>query len=39
MIAKAHAGVLREVSRDKKTIRIIKSLAATHPCTIVVIDE
>jgi hypothetical protein len=39
LIAEAHAGQLREVSPDKKTVRIIKSPAAPHPCSIVVVDE
>jgi hypothetical protein len=39
LIAEAHAGVLREVTRQKKTVRIIKSMAATHPCSIVVVEE
>ena len=39
LVAEAHAGVLREISPDKKTLRVIKSPAAPHPCTIVVVDE
>lgn len=39
LIAEAHAGRLREVSPDKKTVRIIKTPAAPHPCSIVVVDE
>ena len=39
LISEAHAGVIREVSPDKKTVRVIKSPAMKHPCTLVVVDE
>ena len=38
LISEAHAGVIREVSPDKKTVRIIKSPAMKHPCTLVVVE-
>jgi len=39
LISEAHAGVIREVSPDKKTVRVIKSPAMKHPCTLVVVEE
>jgi outer membrane protein assembly factor BamB len=39
LISEAHAGQIREVSADKKTVKIIKSPAMKHPCTLVVVDE
>jgi outer membrane protein assembly factor BamB len=39
LISEAHAGQIRQVSADKKTVRIIKSPAMKHPCTLVVVDE
>jgi outer membrane protein assembly factor BamB len=39
LIAEALASVIREVSRDKKTARIIKSPAMKHPATIAVEEE
>jgi hypothetical protein len=39
LISEAHAGDIREVSADKKTVRTIKSPAMKHPCTLVVVDE
>ncbi len=39
LISEAHAGQIREVSPDKKTVKIIKSPAMKHPCTLVVVDE
>jgi hypothetical protein len=39
LISEAHAGVIREISPDKKTVRVIKSPAMKHPCTLVVVKE
>jgi outer membrane protein assembly factor BamB len=39
LISEARAGTIREVSRDKKLVRTIKSPAMRHPCTLVVVDE
>jgi hypothetical protein len=39
LISEARAGVIRRVSADKKTVRVIKSPAMKHPCTLVVVDE
>jgi hypothetical protein len=39
LISEAHAGAIRRVSADKKTVRVIKSAAMKHPCTLVVVDE
>ena len=39
LISEAHAGQIREVSPDKKTVKTIKSPAMKHPCTLVVVDE
>ena len=39
LIAEARAGVIREVSPDKKLIRVIKSAAMRHPATIAVVEE
>ncbi|HEX8913817.1 MAG TPA: PQQ-binding-like beta-propeller repeat protein [Humisphaera sp.] len=39
LISEAHAGVIREVSPDKKTVKVIKSPAMKHPCTLVVVEE
>jgi len=39
LISEAHGGVIREVSPDKKTVRVIKSPAMKHPCTLVVVEE
>jgi outer membrane protein assembly factor BamB len=38
LISEARAGSIREVSRDKKLVRTIKSPAMRHPCTLVVVD-
>src|SRR4029077_14465163 len=37
LISEAHAGMIREVSPDKKTVRVIRSPAMKHPCTLVVV--
>ena len=39
LISIARDGVIREVSPDKKTVRVIKSAAMKHPCTLVVVEE
>lgn len=39
LIAEAHAGVIREVSPDKKTTRVIKSPAMKHPASFLVVEE
>jgi outer membrane protein assembly factor BamB len=39
LISEAHGRQIREVSADKKTVRIVKSDAMRHPCTLVVVDE
>jgi outer membrane protein assembly factor BamB len=39
LISEARVGTIREVSRDKKLVRTIKSPAMRHPCTLVVVDE
>jgi outer membrane protein assembly factor BamB len=39
LISIARDGVIREVSPDKKTVRVIKSPAMKHPCTLVVVEE
>jgi outer membrane protein assembly factor BamB len=39
LIAEARGGVIREVSSDKKTVRVIRSPAMRHPATIAVVDE
>ena len=39
LIAEARGGVIREVSPDKKTVRVIRSAAMRHPATIAVADE
>ena len=39
LIAEARGAVIREVSPDKKTVRIIKSPAMKHPATIAVVEE
>jgi hypothetical protein len=39
LISEAHGRQIREVSADKKPVRIIKSDARRHPCTLVVVDE
>ncbi|QOV88787.1 beta-propeller domain-containing protein [Humisphaera borealis] len=39
LISEAHAGVIREVSPDKKIVKVIKSPAMKHPCTLVVVEE
>ncbi len=38
-ISEARAGVIRVVSKDKKTLRLIRSPAMQHPCTLVIVDE
>jgi hypothetical protein len=38
-ISEALAGVIRVVGYDKKTVRVIRSPAMLHPCTLVVVDE
>jgi len=38
-ISEALSGVIRVVSKDKKIVRVIKSEAMKHPCTLVVVDE
>jgi hypothetical protein len=39
LISEAHGRQIREVSADKKTVKVIKSDAMRHPCTLVVVDE
>jgi outer membrane protein assembly factor BamB len=39
LISIARDGVIREVSPDKKTVRVIKSPAMKHTCTLVLVDE
>lgn len=39
LISEARAGVIREVSPDKKTVRVISSPAMKHPCTLFVVEE
>ena len=39
LISITRDGVIREVSPDKKTVRVIKSPAMKHPCTLVVVEE
>ncbi len=39
LIAEARGGVIREVTPDKKTVRVIKSPAMKHPATFVAVDE
>jgi hypothetical protein len=39
LIAEAQGGVIREVSPDKKTVRVIRSPAMKHPCTMVLVSE
>lgn len=39
LIAEARGGVIREVSPDKKTVRVIRSPAMKHPATIAVMME
>jgi hypothetical protein len=39
LISEAHTGAIREITLDKKLVRIIKSPAMRHPCTLVVVDE
>ena len=39
LISIARDGVIREVSQEKKTVRVIKSPAMKHPCTLVVVEE
>ena len=39
LIAEARGGVIREVSPDRKTVRVIRSPAMRHPATIAVADE
>jgi hypothetical protein len=38
-VSEAHGGVIRVISQDKKTLRVIKSPAMKHPCTLVIVDE
>jgi hypothetical protein len=39
LISLAQGAAIREVSPDKKTVRVIRSPALKHPCTLVVVDE
>jgi hypothetical protein len=39
LISLARGAAIREVSPDKKTVRVIRSPAMKHPCTLVVVDE
>jgi hypothetical protein len=39
LISEAQTGLIREVSPDKRTVRVIKSAAMKHPCTIVLVSE
>lgn len=38
-ISEAQGAAIRVVDRDKKTVRVIKSPAMRHPCTLVIVDE
>lgn len=38
-ISEAQTGLIRVVAADKSTVRVIKSPAMKHPCTLVVVDE
>ena len=38
-ISEAQSACIKVISKDKKTLRIIKSPAMAHPCTLVVLDE
>ena len=38
-ISEAQTGLIRVVAADKSTVRVIKSPAMKHPCTLVVLDE
>jgi hypothetical protein len=39
LISLARGAAIREVSPDKKTVRVIRSPAMKHPCTLVVVEE
>jgi hypothetical protein len=39
LIAEAQAGTIREVTPDMKIVRVIRSPAMQHPCTIVLVSE
>jgi hypothetical protein len=39
LIAEAQAGTIREVTPDKRTVRVIQSPAMKHPCTMVLVEE
>jgi hypothetical protein len=38
-ISEAQGAAIRVVDMDKKTVRVIKSPAMKHPCTLVIVDE
>jgi hypothetical protein len=38
-ISEAQNAAIRVVDMDKKTVRVIKSKAMKHPCTLVIVDE
>lgn len=39
LVSEAQGNDLREISPDKKTVRVIKSPAMRHPCTLAVVEE
>jgi hypothetical protein len=39
LISIARDGAIREVAPDKSTVRVIRSPAMKHPCTLVAIEE
>ena len=39
LIAEAQGNLIREVTPDKQTVRVIRSPAMKHPCTIVLVTE
>jgi hypothetical protein len=39
LIAEAQTGTIREVTPEKKTVRVIRSAAMQHPCTMVLVEE
>jgi len=39
LISEAQTGLIREVSPDKKTVRVISSPAMKHPCTLVLVSD
>jgi hypothetical protein len=39
LIAEAQAGVIHEVTPEKQKVRVIRSPAMKHPCTIMLVSE